>query len=240
MKEYLKPCFAEILGTFMLVFAGTGAIIINDISGGIIGHVGIALTFALVVLTVIYTYGDISGAHINPVVTLAFWATDNLKSSKALYYVTSQLIGALLASILLSSLFPTHATLGATVAKKYLWQALILEIIITWWLVTVILHVTFGPKQNKILAGMIISSVICLEAIFAGPISGASMNPARSIAPALISGQLDQLWLYILGPSVGAILAVANLKLFTTPSVQKPLTVKLENRREEISLKPLA
>ena len=223
MQNNLKPFLAEMLGTFMLVFAGTGAIIINDISGGAIGHLGIAATFGLIVLTVIYTYGDISGAHINPAVTLAFWATGRLKLKKVFSYVAAQLVGAIIASILLGALFPSHETLGSTLAGKYLWQTLVLEIITTWWLVTVILHVSTGAKEKGLVAGIVISSVVCLEAIFAGPISGASMNPARSIAPALISGHLNQLWIYLLGPVSGSLLAVLNFNYFETKSRTKIL-----------------
>ncbi len=205
-------CFAEFLGTAALVFAGTGAIIINDLSGGTITHMGVAMTFGLIVLAMIYALGDISGAHLNPAVTIAFWRARRFDGAKVLPYIGSQLAGALCASGLLRGLFPTHATLGATLPAGSAGQSFILEIALTFLLMLVILTVSTGAKEKGITAGIAIGAVIMLEAMFAGPVSGASMNPARSLAPALVSGNLGALWIYLLAPTVGAWLAIGGCR----------------------------
>ena len=200
--------FSEVLGTFALVFAGTGAIVINQISGGTITHVGIALTFGLVVLAMIYTFGDISGAHFNPAVTLGFWAAGRFEAGLVAPYILSQCLGAFLASGLLGWLFQKDGTmLGATLPAGSPGQSFVLEIVLTFLLMTVILSVSTGSKEKGITAGIAVGATIALEAMFAGPICGASMNPARSLAPAVVSGSLEHLWLYLLGPPMGALLA---------------------------------
>ncbi len=211
--------FAEGFGTFCLVFTGTGAIIVNDLSGGSISHVGIALTFGLIVLAMIYAVGDVSGAHLNPAVTLGFFGAGRLAGSEVLPYIGSQLAGALTASGLLRLLFPGHATLGATLPAGSIVQSFVLEIVITTILMFVVLNVSTGSKERGITAGIAVGAVITLEAIFAGPISGASMNPARSIAPAVIALHLSSLWLYLVAPVCGALLAVAVCRCIreTTP-----------------------
>lgn len=202
-KKYL----AEFIGTFILVFCGTGAIIINEISGGAITHVGVAATFGLVVLAVIYAFGDISGAHINPAVTVGFAASKNLAWNTAVYYIVAQLAGAFLASTSLSVLFPQSNFLGATLPAGSELQSFILEIILTFILMLVIYRVSSGSKEKGIMAGIAVASVVGLEAMFAGPICGASMNPARSIAPAIVSGHFEHLWLYVAAPVIGAMAA---------------------------------
>ncbi len=202
-----KP-FAEFLGTFAVVFAGTGAIVINDLSGGTIGHPGIALTFGLMVLAMIYTFGDVSGAHFNPAVTIAFATARRLPWREVPSYTGAQFLGALVASGTLHGLFPTHGTLGATIPSGPLSQSFVLEGILTFLLMLVILSVSTGSKEKGITAGIAIGAVIALEAMFAGPICGASMNPARSLGPALVSGKLDSLWIYLAAPLVGATLAI--------------------------------
>ena len=204
----MKRLFAEFLGTFILVFAGTGAIIIDHSSGGVIGHAGIALTFGLVVLAMIYTFGDVSGAHLNPAVTLGFAVAGRFPAKKIPSYIIVQLAGAFAASGLLKLLFPTDPTLGATLPAGSTTQSFILEIILTAILMLVILSVSTGAKEKGVTAGIAVGAVIALEAMFAGPISGASMNPARSLAPAIVSGNFQQLWLYPLATILGAIIAV--------------------------------
>jgi aquaporin NIP len=199
---------AELIGTAALVFAGTGAIVINDVSGGAITHAGIAVTFGLIVMAMIYAFGDVSGAHLNPAVTIAFWAAGRLPGARVLPYVIAQICGALLASGLLRVLFPAHATLGATMPAGVWHQSFLLEVVLTFLLMLVILSVSTGANEKGITAGMAIGGVILLEAMFAGPICGASMNPARSLAPALVSGHLEMLWIYLLAPALGALLAV--------------------------------
>ena len=199
---------AEFLGTFALVFSGAGAIVINQVSGGAITHPGIALTFGLIVLAMIYTFGDISGAHFNPAVTTAFAAASRFPWREVPGYIAAQLTGAFLASLVLRALFPTSQTLGATLPAGSALQSVILEAILTALLMLVILSVSTGAKEKGITAGIAIGAVIGLEAMFAGPICGASMNPARSIAPAIVSGQWLHLGIYLLGPMLGALLAV--------------------------------
>ncbi|MFO0808995.1 MAG: aquaporin [Gemmataceae bacterium] len=204
----MRKLAAEFLGTFALVFAGTGAITINEVSGGTVTHVGVALTFGLVVLAMIYAVGDVSGAHLNPAVTLGFFAARRFPAREILPYVLSQCGGALVASALLRSLFPNQATLGSTVPSGSAVQSFVLEVVLTWLLMFVILSVSAGAKETGLMAGVAVGSVIAFEALFAGPISGASMNPARSLAPALVSGRLESLWVYLAAPALGSFLAV--------------------------------
>jgi aquaporin NIP len=209
ISEQQRKAIAEFFGTFSLVFAGTGAIVINDVSGGAITHVGIALTFGLIVLAMIYTLGDISGCHLNPAVTLAFFVAKRCDGKSVAPYIASQVAGALLASLTLKVMFPDHASLGATEPSGSPLQSCFMELILTLILMVVILSVSSGSKEKGMLAGVAVGAVIALEAMFAGPISGASMNPARSLAPALVSFRLEHLWLYLVAPCLGACLAVA-------------------------------
>lgn len=209
----MNKWFAEVFGTFALVFAGTGAIVINDVSGGTVTHVGVALTFGLIVTAMIYAIGDVSGAHMNPAVTLGFVVSRKLQPAAVLPYIVSQTVGALLASVVLRFLFAEHGTLGATLPAGSAMQSFVLELILTFILMYVILCVSTGPKETGVLAGIAIGAVIALEALFGGPISGASMNPVRSLAPALISGRVEHLWIYLLAPVLGSILAVPAWRL---------------------------
>ena len=208
-----KKLAAECLGTFALVFAGTGAIVIDDVTGGGVSHVGVALTFGLIVLAMIYSLGDISGAHINPAVTIGFWAARRFQSREVLPYVVSQCAGAFLASIVLRLLFPANVTLGATIPTGPQLQSFVLELILTALLMFVILGVSTGAREKGITAGIVVGSVIGLEAMFAGPICGASMNPARSLGPAVVSLHLQSLWIYLLAPTLGALGRSSRLSL---------------------------
>ncbi len=207
-----RKLIAEGLGTFCLVFAGTGAIIVNQTTGGRVTHVGVALTFGLVVMAMIYAFGDISGAHINPAVTIGFALSRRFDSRGVPGYLLAQVIGAFAASGLLRLLFPGHETLGATMPAGPVWQSFVLETVLTFMLMLVILSVSSGPKETGIMAGIAIGGVVGLEALFAGPICGASMNPARSLAPAVVSEHVETLWLYLLAPVIGALLAVPAAK----------------------------
>jgi aquaporin Z len=206
--EALRKSLAEFFGTFAMVFAGTGAIVINTESGGAITHLGVALTFGLIVLAMIYTLGDVSGAHMNPAVTLAFAAAGLFPFASVLFYLAAQISGALLASLTLHFLFPQNATLGATLPAGLPMQSFVLEIILSGLLMFVILNVSHGSKEKGITAGIVVGSVIALAALFAGPICGASMNPARSLAPAIVSGKLEHLWIYLLAPVLGMLVAI--------------------------------
>jgi aquaporin Z len=199
---------AEGFGTFALVFAGTSAIVVNDLSAGAVSHVGIALTFGLVVTAMIYAVGDVSGAHLNPAVTLGLWWAGRLPRRDVMPYCASQIAGALAASALVRILFSSHATLGATLPAGPASQSFVLEIVLTLLLMFTILHAASEGREKGITAGLAIGGMVALGALFGGPISGASMNPARSLAPALLSGQLQHLWVYLMAPTAGAALAV--------------------------------
>lgn len=209
----MNKLLSELLGTFTLVFAGTGAIVINDVSGGVIGHAGIALTFGLVVMAMIYTFGEVSGAHLNPAVTLGFTVAGRFEWKNVPGYVLAQIIGAVVASGVVHWLFPAHEKLGATLPAGSAMQSVVLELILTAILMLVILRISTGAKEKGITAGIAIGGVITLEAMFAGPICGASMNPVRSLAPALVSGHLEHLWIYLAAPILGALLAVPLAKM---------------------------
>ena len=204
MRKYI----AEIIGTFALVFCGTGAIIINQESGGAITHAGIAITFGLIVTAMIYSLGDVSGAHLNPAVSIALWVAKKFPGKEILPYVLSQAIGAFIASAVLKLLFPNNQFLGATMPAGSEIQSFILELILTFILMFTILSVAFGNSEYSKFTGIVVGGVVLLEAMFAGPICGASMNPIRSISPAVMSGHIEHLWLYVAAPVIGAITAV--------------------------------
>lgn len=199
---------AEAFGTFCLVLAGTGAIIVNDVTGGVITHPGIALSFGLVIMAMIYAVGDASGAHLNPAVTLGFALAGRLERRRVPGLIAAQVVGAMCASGLLRVLFPDHDTLGTTLPTGTPWRSFVLEIVLTLILMFVILRVSTGSKELGLMAGIAVGGTVGLEAMFAGPITGASMNPARSLAPALVSGTLSHLWVYLAAPIIGATLAV--------------------------------
>jgi aquaporin NIP len=208
MKKYI----AEFIGTFALIFCGTGAIIINQETNGAISHVGIAATFGLIVMCMIYTFGEISGAQLNPAVTIGFAVAGRFDKKEVFPYIGSQILGAFLATLILKFLFPLNPNLGATLPAGSQMQSFVLEIILTYLLMLVILNVSQGSKETGLFAGIAIGGTVLLEAMFAGPICGASMNPARSLSPAIISGNIADLWIYIFAPVIGVILAVFTWK----------------------------
>lgn len=211
MRKYL----AELLGTYALVFAGTGAIIINQETHGSITHVGIAATFGLVIMSMIYTFGDISGAHFNPAVSIAFTMAKRFPVKELLPFIISQLTGATLASLTLKFLFPSNQLLGATIPADSSSQSFILEFILTFFLMLVIINVATNGKERGMFAGLAIGSIVGLEAMFAGPICGASMNPARSFGPAVASGHFESLWIYIIATTLGAIASIPVWRVIT-------------------------
>lgn len=205
----IKPrLLAEAFGAFWLVFAGTGAIVIDEVTDGGVSHVGVALTFGLVVMSLIYAIGDVSGCHINPAVTIGLWAAGRFERALVGPYVAAQCAGGLAASAVLRVLFPTSDLLGATVPAGSALQSLVLEALLTLFLMVVILSVSAAGRETRLMAGVAVGGVIALEALFAGPISGASMNPARSLAPALVAMKTGSLWIYLGGPVAGALAAV--------------------------------
>jgi aquaporin Z len=205
----VNKLIAESLGTFCLVFAGTGAIVVNEVTGGAVTHVGVALTFGLVVMVMIHALGAVSGAHMNPAVSVGLAMAGRFQWRSIPGYVLAQVAGALAASWLLSVLFPGSVALGATLPAGSDWQAFVLEVVLAFMLMLVILSVTStGSRVRADIAAMAVGGVVGLEAMFAGPISGASMNPARSLGPAVVSGHFESLWVYMAAPLVGVGLAV--------------------------------
>lgn len=208
MKNYIS----EFIGTFAMIFCGTGAMTINEITGGDVTHVGIGITWGLIVMAMIYAFGEISGAHFNPAVSIAFAYAKKFSWKEVPKYIFFQVAGAFAASLLLMWLFPESELLGATIPTVDVWRAFVLELILTFFLMVVIINVSTGSKEVGMMAGIAIGSVVLLEALFAGPITNASMNPARSLAPNIVSGNIKGLWLYILAPIIGALLAVVSCK----------------------------
>jgi aquaporin Z len=207
MKDSLRRCAAETIGTFCLVFAGTAAIVV-DAGGGGVSHVGVSLVFGLVVFAMIAAVGDISGAHLNPAVTFGFWLAGRFPARRIAGYVAAQVVGACAASVAVHGLFPADQNLGATQPAGAAAQAWWLELILTAMLLYLILAVSSGSQERGITAGLAIGGMVTLEALLGGPVSGASMNPVRSLAPAVVSGRLDHLWIYLTAPFVGAAMAV--------------------------------
>jgi aquaporin Z len=213
----MRILVAEAFGTFCLVFAGTGAVVVNDTHGGIT-HIGVALTFGLVVLAMIYALGDVSGCHLNPAVTLGFVAARRFGWNRVVPYILAQVAGAVAASLAVWSMFPTHPTLGATFPAGTVVQSWVMEFLLTLMLMFVILSVSTGAKEKGMLAGVAVGAVIALEAMFGGPVSGASMNPARSLAPAVVAGRLEHLWVYLTAPVFGAWTGVVVCGVIHGPS----------------------
>lgn len=197
---------AEFVGTFALVFAGAGAIVVDAREGGRITHVGVAATFGLVIMVMIYAVGHISGAHFNPGVTLAFAVTRHFPVRNVVPYWAAQFGAALLAAAALRALFGNAAQLGTTLPSGSEAQSFWLEVILTFGLMFVITSVATDTRAVGQAAAIAIGGTVGLEAMFGGPISGASMNTARSLGPALVSGELTSLWVYVLAPPVGAVL----------------------------------
>lgn len=203
----MRPFLAEFLGTFCLVFGGTAAIVSEQATGAVT-NVGVALAFGLVVMAMIYAFGDVSGAHLNPAVSIGFWLARRFPTRALPGYVVAQLLGALAASAAVKFLFPGSETLGGTAPSGAAWQSFLLEAILTAMLMVVVLAVSIGSREKGIMAGIAIGGMVALASLVAWPISGASLNPARSIGPALVSGRTDDLWIYLGAPLFGAAIAV--------------------------------
>ncbi len=213
LKIVMKKYIAEFIGTFAMIFCGTGAMTINEVTGGDVTHVGIGITWGLIVMAMIYAFGEISGAHFNPAVSIAFAYAKKFSWKEVPKYIFFQVAGAFAASLLLMWLFPKSEFLGSTIPTVDVWRAFVLELLLTFFLMIVIINVSTGSKEMGTMAGIAIGSVLLLEALFAGPITNASMNPARSLAPNIVSGNIQGLWLYMIAPILGALLAVMSCKL---------------------------
>jgi len=210
-----QRAFAEVVGTFILVVCGCGAVAAN-VETAALGHAGVALTWGLVVLALVYTFGDVSGAHLNPAVTLGFVVAGRFRVKEAALYIPAQFLGALAAAGVLRLLFPEDTLLGSTLPRGGdAARSFAFETLLTWFLMLAVLRVSTGAKEKGITAGIAVGAIIGLEAMFAGPLSGASMNPARSVGPAVVSGHLEHLWVYLAAPPLGALLAVATDRLLS-------------------------
>jgi aquaporin NIP len=205
---------AEAFGAFALVFAGCGAIVTDTVHAGALGAVGISLVFGLVIMAMIYATGHLSGAHLNPAVTLAFALTRHFPRREALAYIGAQVLGALAAAALLLAVWPSQpAALGTTLPSVGSGSALVYEAALTAFLMFVIMAVATDTRAVGAGAAIAIGGTVGLDALFGGPITGASMNPARSIGPALVSGELHDLWIYIVAPIAGAALGALTYQL---------------------------
>lgn len=203
--DLLRRSAAEALGAFALVFAGCGAIVTDAHTHGALGVVGVSIVFGLVILAGIAALGHVSGAHFNPAVTLSFFLTRHLPGRDALAYLAGQLAGATVAALLLWAIWPSQpADLGATAPSIAAGRAVILEGVMSGLLMLVILSVATDTRALGAPAAIAIGATIALDALFGGPLTGASMNPARSLAPALVSGQWRDFWVYLAGPLIGA------------------------------------
>ena len=217
MSKHARKLLAEAIGTFVLLFAGTGAVVSDAVYGGVVGHVGVSITFGLAVMAMIYAVGDVSGAHLNPAVTLGFWLAKRFPGRAVLPYAVAQLVGALAASATLSWLVPETPTLGETTPAGSVPSSFVLEIVLTTILMFTILRISQGAKEKGVMAGIAVGGTVALASLFGGPISGASMNPARTLGPALVGGELNHLWVYLAGPALGAGLGVLLSGLLDEP-----------------------
>ena len=208
MKKYI----AETIGTFSMIFCGCGAMVINDFTGGTITHPGVSITWGLIVMAMIYAFGDISGAHFNPAVTVGFAVAKKFSWNEVPKYIVAQFLGAFAASLVLLFLF-SESDLGATLPTIGPLKLFVIELLLSFFLMVVIINVSTGSKEIGPIAGIAVGSVILLEAMFAGPLTKASMNPIRSLAPALASGNFTHLWVYLTAPFIGMFLAVFSCKL---------------------------
>ena len=204
-RSLARALVAELIGTFALVFAGAGAIVV-DARTGALGHVGISLVFGLVIMVMIYAIGHVSGAHFNPAVTFAFSLSRHFPWSRAVGYWAAQATGAILAAALLRGSLGTAGHLGATLPAGSQSQSFLWEVVLSFLLMFVIMAVATDTRAVGEAAAIAVGGTVALDALFGGPISGASMNPARSLGPALISGNLHALWLYLVAPPLGAAL----------------------------------
>jgi MIP family channel proteins len=213
-----RRALAEGFAAFALVFAGCGAIVADAQYDGALGVVGVALVFGLVIMVMVYATGHLSGAHINPAVTIAFALSRHFPGREAASYIAAQVAGALLAALALLAIWPDQpGRLGATVPSVGVGSALAYEVVMTGLLMFVIMAVATDTRAVGAAAAIAIGGSVGLDAIFGGPVTGASMNPARSIGPAIATGTFTDLWVYIAGPLIGAALGALAYRMVRTP-----------------------
>jgi aquaporin NIP len=215
----MRRSLAEGIGAFALVFAGCGAIVTDAVHAGVLGAVGVSLVFGLVIMAMVYATGHLSGAHLNPSVTLAFTLTRHFPAREATAYIAAQLIGALTAATLLLAVWPSEpASLGATVPSVGAGSALVYEAVLTAFLMFVIMAVATDARAVGTGAAIAIGGTVGLDALFGGPVTGASMNPARSLGPGLVSGELHEIWIYFVAPVAGAAIGALAYQLVRGPT----------------------
>ncbi|MCU0704962.1 MAG: aquaporin [Fimbriiglobus sp.] len=220
-----RRCIAELVCTFVLIAGGCGAVLVNQATAsdslpGALTLPGVALVWGLLVMVLASAFGDLSGCHINPAVTVGFAVAGRFPRKEVVPYVAAQVIGAFAAILFLKVLFPTSETLAATIPEGEAWRSFVLEVFLTWFLMLAVLGVSTGAKEKGVTAGIVVGGVIALEVLVGGPISGASMNPARSLAPAVVSGNVGTVWIYLLAPTLGAVLAVPTSRIMN-PAPQR-------------------
>lgn len=220
--DLLKSSLAEAVGTFILVFIGCGAILVNESSGGALGHAGIAMTFGLTVMTVIFAIGHVSGAHINPAVTIALLMIKRVSLTKTLCYCVAQVLGAVLAALALKYTVATGDNLGVTTPVGSINQAFLMETLMTAFLVFMVVALVTDPRASSSLGALAVGGVITVDAFVGGPITGASMNPARSLGPALVAGQLEHIWLYVAAPLLGGLIGAGLYWMIGARTISKP------------------
>lgn len=207
-----RKLLAEFIGTYALVFCATGSIIVDGLQPGMIGHLGVSFIFGFIIMVMIFAVGAISGAHFNPVVSVAFWMTGHFPAREVPSYILTQLAAAAAGSFTLMVLFPDTQTFGETLPSGTVAQSFLMEVILTFFLVFVILFVATAERHIASFAAIAIGGTVFLAAAFGGPVSGASMNPARSFGPALAAANFSHFWLYIAAPMVGSAVAALTYR----------------------------
>jgi aquaporin Z len=210
----MKRFVAECIGTFLLIFNGIASILVNQQTNGQVGLLGIALAFGLTVTGIAFMFGPVSGAHLNPAVTIGLTAARRFAGKDVPAYLAAQFLGALAASLLLLALFPDQKGLGTTLPQGPVWQSFVIEVIMTYFLMLVILRMTATGNASGHQTALVVGLIIVAMVLFGGPVSGTSLNPTRSLAPAMVIGQFQHLWLYLIAPTLGALLAAFNERWF--------------------------
>ena len=213
-----KRALADAIGTFALVFVGCGAVVVDELNGGVVGHLGISAAFGLVVGVMILATGHLSGAHFNPAVTVAFAVIGKFSWREVPAYVVAQFVAATAAALAVSGLLGSTALLGSTVPAVPLGSAFALEVLLTFFLMFVITAVATDARAHGALAGIAIGGTVTMCALVGGPVTGASMNPARSLGPALVAGIVDGQWIYLVAPVLGATLGAMTYQFVARPS----------------------